>query len=113
MDIVRAILEAGRLPVEVHDNLLLAGDEAVIVVGEAGRSSSETLSDAFLRFQKSGASHGVVIALGFFTARDIERREALAPNLRYTSLSAIQRMADAVALGGDPLRFATRPAVLQ
>ncbi len=111
-DIVRAILQAAELPVEVHDNVILSGDEAVIVV-EAGRSTSDALSEAFLRFQRSGASQGVVITLGFVGGRDIERREALVPNLHHAGLSAIQRMADAVALGANPLRFATGPAILE
>lgn len=112
LDILRAILLAAELPVEVHGNVILSGDEALIVV-EACRSTSDALTDAFLRFQKSGASHGVAITLGFVGGRDIERRQALAPNLRYTGLSAIQRMADAVALGDNPLRFATDPAILE
>ncbi|MDP8928380.1 MAG: hypothetical protein M3O70_07335 [Actinomycetota bacterium] len=112
VDIVRAILEAAELPVEVHGNVILSGDEAVIVVSEPGGSPSEALTPAFLRFQKSGASRGVVITHSYLAGRDIERRQALAPNLRYTGLSAIQRMADAVALGANPLRFATEPATL-
>lgn len=113
VDLVRAILEAAELPAEVHGNLILSGDEAVIVVGDTGRSTSEALTDAFLRFEKSGASHGVVITLGRVGGRDIKRRQALAPNLRYTGLSAIQRMADAVALGANPLTFATDPAIFE
>lgn len=113
VDIVRAILEAAELPVEVHGNVMRSGDQAVIVLSEAGGSPSEVLADAFLRFQKSGASHGVVITHGYVGGRDVERREALAPNLRYVGLSAIQRMADAVAVGANPLRFAAEPAVLE
>lgn len=113
VDVVRAILEAAELPVQVHGNMILSGDEAVIVVSEAGGSTSQALTDAFLRFQKSGAAHGVVMTLGYVGGRDIERRQALAPTLRYTGLSAIQRMADAVALGANPLTFATDPAIFE
>lgn len=113
VDVVRAILEAAKLPVQVHGNVILSGDEAVIVVSETGGSTSQALTDAFLRFQKSGAARGVVITLGYMGGRDIERRQALAPNLRYTGLSAIQRMADAVALGANPLMFTTDPAILE
>ncbi len=113
VDVVRAILEAARLPVEVHDNVIVSGDEAMIVVTEAGGLPSDVLTEAFLRFQKSGASHGVAITLGYVAVRDIQRRQALAPNLRYTGLSAIQRMADAVAVGANPLRFAVDPAIVE
>ncbi|MDP8931486.1 MAG: hypothetical protein M3O70_23690 [Actinomycetota bacterium] len=113
VDVVRAILEAARLPLEVHGNMMLSSGEAVIVVTEAGGLPSEVLTDAFLRFQKSGASQGVVITPGYVGVRDIQRREALAPHLRYTGLSAIQRMADAVALGANPLRFAIDPAIVE
>ncbi|MFN2555529.1 MAG: hypothetical protein ABR592_01420 [Nitriliruptorales bacterium] len=112
VDIVRAILEAAELPAEVHDNLVLSGADAVIVVSETHGTASEAFSDAFLRFQKSGASQGVVITLGTFGIREMQRRQALAPSLRYAGMSAIQRMADAVALSGNPLRFATDPAFL-
>ncbi len=110
VDLVRAILEAASLPVEVQGNVLRCGDEAVIVVREAEASATDVLARAFLRFQQSGASHGVVIYLGYLNPREVERRQALAPNLRYTGSGAIQRMADAVALGGNPLRFATDPS---
>ncbi|HEX2028333.1 MAG TPA: hypothetical protein VHF25_10080 [Nitriliruptorales bacterium] len=109
VDVIRAILEAAQLPVEVHENVIRSGDDAVIVASLAGGSAADALSRAFLRFQKSGASQGVVVSLGYLDPRDVRRRHALAPNLHYSGLSAIQRMADAVALGADPLKFATEP----
>lgn len=113
VDVVRAILEAARLPVEVRDNVILSDGEAVIVVTDARGLPSDVLTDAFLRFRKSGAAHGVAITLGYVGVRDIERRQALAPSLRYTGLSAIQRMADAVAVGANPLKFAVDPAIVE
>lgn len=113
VDVVRAILEAAGLPVEVRDKVLLSDGEAVIVVTEARGLPSDVLTDAFLRFRKSGAAHGVAITLGYVGVRDIERRQALAPSLRYTGLSAIQRMADAVAVGANPLKFAVDPAIVE
>ncbi len=84
----------------------------MIVVNEVGGSASEALTDTFLKFQKSRASRAVAITAGHLGLREIERRQSLAPNLRYTGLSAVQRMADAVAVGANPLMFATNPANL-
>ncbi|MDP8931952.1 MAG: hypothetical protein M3O70_26125 [Actinomycetota bacterium] len=109
VDVIRAILEAAQLPVEVHENVIRSGDDAVIVVSHAEGSAADALTRAFLRFQKSGASQGVVVSLGYFDPRDVRRRRVLAPNLHYAGLSAIQRMADAVDVGADPLTFATEP----
>jgi hypothetical protein len=42
---------------------------------------------------------------------DVHRREMLAPHVLHAGPDGIQRMADAVAVGADPLRFAVAPAV--
>lgn len=43
---------------------------------------------------------------------DLGRREFLAPELRHVGARAIQRMADAVSIGADPLAFASAPPVI-
>lgn len=107
-DLVRAILVAGGRTVVVEHGVIRTGDEALLVLGDAhGRGlTHDDLSDAFLRFQHSGARRGIAIVLGFVAPTETRRRQALAPELVYVGPDAIQRMADAVALGVDPLRFA-------
>jgi hypothetical protein len=66
---------------------------------------AEDLNAAFLRFQRSGAKRGVMVTAGRLYAHESRRREALAPNLKHTGPKGIQRMADAVAMGANPLDF--------
>lgn len=106
VDLVRAILEAAELPAEVEDNVITSGSDVVVVLGEDFRGGSDARTDAFLKFQSSGASQGLVVSFGHLGRKEVERREALAPNLRYVGAGAVQRMADAAAVGGDPLKFA-------
>lgn len=106
-ELVRAVLTAaGRGPTPEQGGLRV-GDVLVIVLGDAhGRGlSPRDLSRAYLHFQSSGARRGLVILLGYVPPAEIRRRESLAPQLHYTGPDAIQRMADAAALGADPLRF--------
>lgn len=116
VDLVVAILEAAGLDLEQDGHLIRVGSdgsEAVIVVrapiGEP--VDAEDLNHAYRLFRESRARTGVVVTPGFFDPVDVRRREAFAPALLHAGPDGIQRMADAVALGADPLRFAASPAV--
>lgn len=107
VDVVAAVLAASGAPVEVHGDVIQSGDVAIIVIGEGwGGSSADELSSAFLRFERTGAQHGLVISAHYLDEREVRRRRALAPNLHYSGLHIIQWMADAVVAGGDPLQLA-------
>jgi hypothetical protein len=43
---------------------------------------------------------------------DVRRREFLDPALLHSGPEGIQRMADAVSLGGNPMSFAAAPALI-
>lgn len=110
--LVRAILEAGGLEVEDDGDLLRAGDVAVVVIDPHGVSvPREMLDHAFIRIGLSGALRGLVIGLGVLDVDDMRRRETWAPHVLHSGREGIQRMADAVAVGADPLRFAAAPAL--
>lgn len=114
MGLVRAILEAGGLEVEVEvdGDFLRAGDVAVVVIDPRGVSvTREMLDHAFIRIELSGALRGLVIGLGVLDVDDVRRRETWAPHVLHSGREGIQRMADAVAVGADPLRFAAAPAL--
>lgn len=112
IEVVRAILAAGGRPAATHGDRLISDDTAVVVVDV--RDGAETaLTHAFLRIQDSGASRGLVLTLGYVDPEVIRRREAAAAHVRYVGADAIQRMADAVELGIDPLDVAVAPPVLR
>jgi hypothetical protein len=112
-DVVRAILESAGLAPRVERDLLVVGNEAIVVLNDPmGPILPDRLSHAFVRFRDSGASQGFVIGLGFMEPRDVKRREMMEPSFVHLGPDAIQRMADAAALGADPLRFARGPALL-
>ena len=116
VEIVRAILAAADRPVERLDGeLIRSGDKVVAVIGHRGGRPgvSKVLNDVYLRFQRSGARSGVVISLQYVDPADARRREILAPELTHQGPDAIQRMADAVAFGADPIEFAEGPALSQ
>lgn len=110
VDLVRALLEAAGRPVDVQETVLVSGDEAVVALESAG---VEALNAGFLRYRSSGAARGVAVSLQEVSPREVQRRESLAPDLRYGGPAAIQRMADAVAVGADPLRFALGPPTVR
>lgn len=111
VDVVRAILEAAGLRPRVDGELLTCGDRAVVVlrkhVGEV--ALPEDLNHAYLRFRDSGARTGVVVTPGILYPAEVRRRELMAPALQHAGPEGIQRMADATAIGADPLRFAAAP----
>lgn len=111
VEIVRAILEEASVPAEIDDNLVRLGDQVLIVLRTPlwDAVGAETLNAAFLRFQDSRAKRGVVVTVGRLHAHEVRRREALAPALQHTGPQGIQRMADAVAMGADPLDFVVQP----
>lgn len=110
VEVLRAIIESSGRPATVSGPSVLTGEELLIVVpGHRGVVTGDHLTQAYLRFDASRAPRGVAICLGYVDPDELRRREILAPNLRHTGHEAIQRMADAVALGGDPLTFIEGP----
>ena len=108
IDLVRSILEASGVRCEIDGDLIRAGETALVILRASGDVviGHEALNHAYLRVVRSEAQRGVVIALGFMDPREVERREMLAPQVLHAGPDGIQRMADAVSLGADPLRFA-------
>jgi hypothetical protein len=108
--VIAALLAAAGRPVERHGDLVLSGDVAVVVaiVDDGGHSS---LSRAFLKVQGSGAPYGLIVRIGYADPVLVHQREIAAPQVRHVPARAVQRMADAVALGQDPLAFALGPPV--
>lgn len=106
VDLVRAMLEAAGRPAEVEGRMVRSDGDVVIVVDDTAAGASAALSQAFLRFRRSGATRGVAIHLGYVDPREVARRRALAPDLHHAGLEVLQEMADAVDLGGDPVQFA-------
>lgn len=107
VQLVCAILEQAGVPIDVDDNFIHAGDQALVVLRTPLRAAvgPDDLSAAFLRYQRSGAKRGVVLTVGTLYTHEMRRREALAPALLHTGPDGIQRMADAVAMGANPLDF--------
>jgi hypothetical protein len=108
IDLVRAILEAAGVPCEIDGDLIRVRETALVILRSSGGVviGHEALNHAYLRVVRSGAQRGLVIALGFLDPREVKRRETLAPQVLHTGPDGVQRMADAVSLGADPLRFA-------
>jgi hypothetical protein len=110
-DVVAAILEVAGRPVDRQGDVLVSGETALAVVPQLPHGIEDALTRAFMHIRDTGAARGVVIRLGYVDPDEIRRREAAAPDVRHVTADAIQRMADAVALGGDPIAFAVGPAV--
>jgi hypothetical protein len=113
LDVIRAILEASGRPVRVERGTLVAGDTAIVVVSPGSRAIDAELSDAFMRIQAANVARGVVVRLGYVDPALVRHREAAAPHVRHVTAEAIQRMADAVEVGGDPVEFAVGPLLLR
>lgn len=110
VDVVRAILEAAGRPADVRGDVVVS-DEVAIAVVDVRTDPERALTHGFLRVQETGVPRGIVVRLGHVDPRVIRRREATAPHVRHVSADAVQRMADAVAVGADPIAFAAAPAV--
>jgi hypothetical protein len=108
VDVVRAILAAAGRPASIDGDMITVGDTVLLVVGDdhGGSVPIEQLNHAFLRFTDSKAREGLVICLGFVRPDHLHRRQLLAPALRHGGPEVVQRMADAAALGGDPVTMA-------
>ena len=112
-ELIRAILVAGGTTLEVDRDLIVTDDLAIVVVPDPTDRASEALNHAFLRCQEARRPQGLVIRLGWVNAEELRHREAAAPWVRHVDSDAIQRMADAVAVGADPVAFASRPRVVE
>lgn len=102
-DLLEAILRAAGHEPERDDDLLLVGETAVVALHGSGK---DAMNHAYRRYDASPALTGLAITIGYLSPQEVQRRELLAPDLRYVGPDAVQRMADAVALGADPLSFA-------
>lgn len=111
VDVIRAVLETAGRPVEVHGDLLVTGDVAIVVV-DPRDDAEQALNHGFLRIEATDAARGLIVRLGYVDPALTHRREAAAPHVRHVGPDAIQRMADAAAAGADPVAFAAGPALL-
>ncbi|HSK23179.1 MAG TPA: hypothetical protein VK906_08390 [Egicoccus sp.] len=110
VDVVRAILEAAGRPAEVRGDLVVSGDVAIAVV-DTHTDPEGALTRGYLRIREAGVARGIVLRLGHVDPKLVRRREAAAPHVRHVAVDALQRMADAAAVGADPIAFAAAPAV--
>ncbi|MFA9445749.1 hypothetical protein [Egicoccus sp. AB-alg6-2] len=110
LEVVRAILEAAGRPTEVRGDVIVSGDVAIAVV-DPRFDPERALTHGFLAIRETGAPRGIVLRLGHVDPRVVRRREAAAPHVRHVAVDALQRMADAVAVGADPIAFAAAPAL--
>lgn len=111
-DVLRAILEAAGRPVDVDGDLLVSDDVAIAVVDPRG-NTERALNHGFLRIESTSAPRGMIVRLGYVDPALTRRREAAAPHVRHVGTDALQRMADAVAAGADPIAFAAGPVTLR
>jgi hypothetical protein len=74
--------------------------------------TAEMLNHAFLRVHGTGTERRLVVGFGCFDTWDVRRREIHAPDVRHVGPRGVQRMADAVALGIDPLRSVLGPPLV-
>lgn len=105
VDVIRAILEVAGRPVQVDGDLLLSDDVAIVVI-DPRPDPDRALTHGYLRVEASPASRGIVLRVGYVDPALVRRREAAARHVRHVGPDALQRMADAVAAGGDPVAFA-------
>lgn len=112
-DVIGAILEEGRHEVRRDQGMLRVADAIVYLIRTppGATVTAGALTRAYTAFRASGAPHGYAVALGHVDPVDIRRRELLAPEFVHLGADAVQRMADAAALGADPLRWARAPAI--
>jgi hypothetical protein len=107
--LVRAILEAAGIEAERDGDLIRVGEVAIVVLPPPASGpwvTREALNHAYVRIEESGAVRGMVIAFGLLEYEDVRHREFAAPHIAHVGPEAVQRMADAAALGGDPVSFA-------
>lgn len=110
-DVVRAVLTAAGHRPERHGEVVIT-DEVAIAIAEGRDDVDAALNRAFVAVRDSGCPRGLVIRVGYADPRLLHRRELATPSIRFVGSEAIQRMADAEALGADPLDFAVGPPVV-
>ena len=112
-DVVEGLLRAAGHHPERAGNLLRLEDHGLVVlvldVPAGSMVSREDLNRAHLRYRNSGGRRGLVVAAGYFPARDIARRQAVDPTVLHAGFRDLQRMADAAVAGTDPLESALSP----
>jgi hypothetical protein len=112
VDLVRVLLTLGGHHTEVHGDRVATDEVALVVMSDPGHQLDAALARAFLRIQEARVPRGIVIHLSWVNPEVLHRRELAAPNVKHVGPEAIQRMADAVAAGADPVAFVLGPAVL-
>jgi len=112
VDLLRAILEAAGRSTEFDGEVLVAEDTGVVVALVDGDPNA-ALNRAYLHFRDTSLARGLVVHVGFVDPAYVRHREFAAPNVRHVGVDAVQRMADAVDLGSDPLAAALGPPVLR
>lgn len=112
VDLLRAILEAAGQRTRIDGEVLVA-DETGVLVALIDGDPNAALNHAYLRFRDTGLARGLVVHVGFVDPAYVRHREVAAPNVRHVGADALQRMADAVDLGSDPLAAALGPPILR
>lgn len=112
VELIRAILAAGGREVTVDGDRIVVDDVAIVVAEDITDRATEALNHAFHRCREAGVRRGIVLRFGWVNPEELRRREAAAPWIRHVDADAIQRMADAVAVGADPISFALGPRLL-
>lgn len=112
-DVIRAILATAGLDAVAHGNLVRVGDTAVVVIPDVRDGATEAINHAYLQYKQTDAEHAILVRLGYVDPEVIRRHDAATPDVRHIGAEGVQRMADAVGVGADPLAFAVGPAVLR
>lgn len=102
VEVVGAVLRAGGRPVERHGDVIVSEDTALTVVDVAD-DAERALARAFVRLRDSGAPRGIVVRLGYADPSVVARHAGAARHVHQRDVTAVQAMADAVALGVDPI----------
>ncbi len=112
VELVRVLLTLGGHQPEVHGDRIATEEVALVVMSDPGHQLDAALARAFLRIQEARVPRGIVIHLSWVNPETLHRRELAAPNVKHVGPEAIQRMADAVTAGADPIAFVLGPAVV-
>jgi hypothetical protein len=102
VEVLGAVLRAGGRPVERHGDVLVSEDTACTVV-DVSDDADRALARAFVRLRDSGAPRGIVVRLGYADPAVVARHAHAARHVHQRDVTAVQAMADAVALGADPI----------
>lgn len=113
IDVIRAILEAAGHDTRLDGEVLVADDTGFLVARVVDGRPNEALNHAYLRFREAELPRGIVVRVGWVNPEYVRYREFAAPMVRHVGTDAIQRMADAVDLGEDPIELALGAPVLR